>query len=238
MSDNALIASYDDHQDALTGIGLYDSVQGFTQAVESGNWIDVTLAGAGAGFEAFGAGIDPIGTLISSGLSWIIEHVDPLRELLEDLTGDPDILLMHAQTWGNMAADALALGEELQADLENYREEWDGDAANAFHGLHTELKLGVDSLSAVFGSMQSATAAAAGIVQTAYELVRDLIAELITMLITHAPVWLGLIAATAGVALPLCILDAIILIVQISGLVFSVVTAAVTTYQNFQILMG
>lgn len=237
MSNN-LIAAYDDHQDALTGIGLYDSCQGFSQAVASGTWIDVTLAGAGAGFEAFSAGVDPIGTLASSGLSWIIEHVDPLRQLLEDLTGNPDILLMHSETWGNMAADAVALGEELQADLDNYREEWAGDAAGAFHVLHTELKLGVDSLGSVLGAMQAATAAAAGIVQTAYELVRDLIADLIVMLCMHAPVWLGLIAATAGVALPLCIFDAIILIVQISGMVFSIVTAAVTTYQNFQTLMG
>jgi uncharacterized protein YukE len=206
--------------------------------VESGNWIDVTLAGAGGAFEAFSAGVDPIGTLASAGLSWILEHVDPLRQLLEDLTGDPDVLLMHAQTWSNMAADAAALGEELQLIMDDYREEWVGDAASSFRTLHTELKLGVESLGAVFGSMQAATAAAAGIVQTAYELVRDLIADLIVMLCMHAPVWLGLIAATAGVALPLCIFDAVILIVQISGMVFSIVTAAVTTYMNFQVLMG
>jgi uncharacterized protein YukE len=235
---NDLIASYDDHQDALTGIGLYDSCQGVSQAIASGTWIDVTLAGAGAGFEAFSAGVDPIGTLASAGLSWLLEHVDPLRELLEDLTGNPDILLMHADTWANMAAEAAAIGEEMQVLAQSHQEEWTGEAAAAFRGLHAELKLGVDSLGAIFDSMRAATAAAAGIIQTTYELVRDLIADLIVMLCMHAPVWLGLIAATAGVALPLCLVDAIILIVQISGMIFSIVTAAVQTYMNFQVLMG
>lgn len=235
---NDLIASYDDHQDGLTGVGLYDACQGFGDAVASGSWIDVTLAGAGGFFEAVGAGVDPIGTLASSGLSWLIEHVDPLRELLEDLTGNPDVLLMHAETWANMAAEATDIGADMQALLEDYREEWTGAAADGFHTLHSELKLGIDSLGAVFGSMQAVTSAGAGIVQTAYELVRDLIADLVVTLCWRAPVWLGLIAATAGAATPVCIADAVIVILQISGLVFSVVTALVQTYMNVQILLG
>jgi uncharacterized protein YukE len=238
MGDNSLIAAPVETQTATTGIGVLDSIDGFKQSVESGTWIDVALAGAGGAFEAFSLGIDPVGTLLSYGVSWLLEHVEPLQQLLEDLTGDADVLHTHASTWENMATEAWAMGEELTSIMDGHQEEWIGDAADAFRSLHGEFKFGVDGLGSVFDSMRAATSAAAGIVQTAYELVRDLIAELISILLTHLPAWLGLIAATAGAATPLCVIDALIIIVNIAGLIFSIVTALVQTYMNLQVLLG
>jgi hypothetical protein len=239
MSDNALIAaSVDSTNKPWSGFGPMDAIEGFSQAVESKQWADIALAGVGGALEGFSFGVDPIGSLLSGGISWLIEYVDPLNEVLHDLTGDADILYTHAGTWTNMAGEAWAMAADLYALMESSTEEWVGAAGDAFRELHTAYIAGIDCMGWVFDSMSKATAGAAQMLQVCYELVRDLIAELIGTLLVHAPVWLGLIAATAGAATPLCLADAIIIIVNIAGLVFSLVMALIGTFQGLDALLN
>ncbi|MFD7652864.1 hypothetical protein ACFV4N_02650 [Actinosynnema sp. NPDC059797] len=47
--------------------------------------------------------MDPVGTLASYGVDWLIEHVQPLLDMLNDLAGTSPVIRAYAQTWQNIA---------------------------------------------------------------------------------------------------------------------------------------
>ncbi|MEU5851116.1 hypothetical protein [Saccharopolyspora shandongensis] len=61
--------------DAIKGIGLAESGYDLYQGISEGSWVAAGLGAAGLAMEAVSMAVDPIGTLISYGLSWLIEHV-------------------------------------------------------------------------------------------------------------------------------------------------------------------
>jgi hypothetical protein len=50
---------------------------------ESGSWIDGTIGGFGVAMDALGVMTDPLGTLVSWGVAWLIEHLKPLSDALD-----------------------------------------------------------------------------------------------------------------------------------------------------------
>jgi hypothetical protein len=48
------------------------------------------LATFGTGMDLLTMAMNPVGTLISYGLNWLIEHVKPLQDALNQLAGDAD----------------------------------------------------------------------------------------------------------------------------------------------------
>jgi hypothetical protein len=237
-NDNSLIASTVETQKPWTGFGPADAVQGVYEAVESRNWVAATLAGVGAGFEAASWVMDPLGSLVSSEISWLLEHIGPLNDFLLDLTGDPDVLLTHAQTWSNMATEAHAMAEEMWTLMEDSTAEWVGSAAESYRALHTAYINAVDATGWMFDAMRSATEGAATLIQVTYEVVRDLLAELVTFILFNAPIWIAMIVGTAGLATPVVAVQAIGRIVAIAGLVFSLGSALVTSFQSLQALLA
>jgi uncharacterized protein YukE len=237
VSDNGLIAdAYHSPTSSTKGFGLFDAADDMVAAIDSKSWMDNALAGAGATFEVLSY-LDPIGTLASSGVSWILEQCQWTNDLLHELSGDADALLTHAGTWTNMADEAWAMVSEMQSLMESSTEEWTGKAADAFRDLHTSFLTALDGMGWVFDGMRAATEGAATLAQITYELIRDVIAELVSLLLIHIPIWLGLIAASAGVATPLCIIDAIGIIAGFAGLAFSLVTAAVQSIMAFHTIL-
>ena len=48
--------------------------------------------------------IDPLSTLVAWGVSWLMEHVKPLKDALDWLAGNADEVAAHAATWSNVSA--------------------------------------------------------------------------------------------------------------------------------------
>ncbi|MDA1358661.1 hypothetical protein O1R50_03450 [Glycomyces luteolus] len=240
MSDNSLIATTptnSTHQ-PWSGFGPADAGADIAAAIESKSWVAATLAGVGAGFEVASWGFDPFGSLVSSGLSFLMEQCGPIRDLLQELTGEPDILLAHAETWTNMAVESHAMAGEMWTLMEDATAEWQGQAAESYRMLHTAYINAIDATGFMFDAMASATNGAATIVQLAYELVRDLIAELLTWIFFKTPIWLAIIAASAGIGIPICAAEAGGRIFAITSLAFNVGSALVASFTSLQALLA
>jgi hypothetical protein len=91
-----------------TGVGIAESVNDLVQGIQSGNWVDIGLGGLTTGLEALSIAMDPLGSLGSNLVSFIIEHVRPLQDALDNLAGNADAVAAQAQTWRNVAK---AVGE-------------------------------------------------------------------------------------------------------------------------------
>ncbi|MFR9728857.1 WXG100 family type VII secretion target [Saccharopolyspora sp. MS10] len=185
MSDD-LVAPVESTTKPWTGAGTADSVQGLVEAIQSEGWVDDVLAGVGVGLEVTSAVLDPFGTLLSNGLGWAMEHFEPLREMLDELTGIPDVVSSHAATWENMAGELSAMAADLSADLDADLGGWTGGAADAYRSMMGANVDAIGGLGATSAAMASATSGAGGLVQATRDIVRDLIADLVARVIVWA----------------------------------------------------
>lgn len=127
------------------------------------------------------------------------ERIGPLREVLDDLTGLPDVIAAHATTWYNIAAEQRAMAEELEAFLEHDVPAWTGAEEHVrLMGHNVEAIRGLASVSAAFGEI---TESVGVLVAQTRRLVRELVVGL-AVAPSEATLWrLACRIAVYGVAL-------------------------------------
>ncbi|WP_295838399.1 hypothetical protein [uncultured Microbacterium sp.] len=124
----------------------------------------------------------------------VLDHIEPLRGWLQDLTGNAAEVMAFAQTWANVAGQLNHVGADLQHRLGDL-DGMSGATIDAYRAHVLELADTVASTGTWTGAVGSGLEIASGLVQAVYELVRDAIAQVvgtaISALIT-AGVTLGL----------------------------------------------
>jgi uncharacterized protein YukE len=141
------------------------------------------LAGGSLVGDAAATVIDPFSALLANGLGWVMEHFEPLRDVLDKLTGIPDKVVAHAQTWANMAGTLQAMAEDLQSGLAADLPAWGGAAAESYRLMMTNNVDGLGGLAVLADTMSAATQAAGNLVQFTRDIVRDLICDLVARVI-------------------------------------------------------
>ena len=211
---NPLVAERMDSTTAITGIGVVESAVGLYDGVESGSWVEGGLGAAGAGLETLGLVLDPVGTLVSYGVAWLMEHVQPLSDALDWLAGDPDTIASYAVTWRNVAAAVQQAGADFGAAVGEGTAGWQGQAAEGYRA-HTARQ--IEQLTAAGTGAQTVGSVVEGagvLVGVVREVVRDLVAECVSTLIARIPQWLAEIGLTVGIATPHVVASAVALIAR------------------------
>ncbi|MEO6082872.1 MAG: hypothetical protein ABIQ18_07180 [Umezawaea sp.] len=132
---NPLVAKIEDSTKPATGAGpLEDLGRDVLLPLQEGKSIDMTTLGIDATampFDIAGAVADPLGTLASSIVGWIIENVDFVRKPFDDLAGDPPAIEAAATTWENVAKRLAETNQAYAADFKKVAK-WTGPAADAY----------------------------------------------------------------------------------------------------------
>ena len=226
MAYTSLVATATTTRTAWTGSSLADGLQGLHQSVESGSWVNTMLAGGSFVADATSTVIDPFSALLANGLGWVMEHFEPLREILDRLAGIPDKVIAHAQTWNNMAGALQAMAEDLHAGLAADLPDWGGSAADSYRGMMANNVDGLGGLSVLAATMSSATQAAGNLVQFTRDIVRDLICDLVARVI----VWAA--EALAIVTIPLVTAQIIAAVAKWAGRIFGYTGALISSLEN------
>jgi uncharacterized protein YukE len=184
---------------ATSGAGIVDTYSGLVDSItsdaesEGEQIVDVALSATGAVIDTIGMAVDPFGAIVGAGVGWLLEHVSFLREPLDALLGNPDEINANVDALKTAAAEMRTIAQEHRQDLATIAD-WQGDAADAYHGSLTQLAEELDSM----GMTLDGTAAVVGIsgmlVTTLRGIVFGIISSLITELIRYA-----LIAAASAV---------------------------------------
>ncbi|MDN3241311.1 WXG100 family type VII secretion target [Glycomyces tritici] len=232
MSDNSLIAPVESNRNAYDGAGLVEGYFDMVAAFKSDGWVDDLLGGAGFALEVVGSALDPFSALLANGLGWAMEYFEPLREMLEELTGKADVVMSHAQTWTNMSSELKSIAEDLQSFLASDMPGWSGDAADSYQALMVHNVNSANALSAMAEALSAATQGAGGLVQVSHDLVRDLIAELVA----HVIVWA--IEAIFVVTIPVIAAQIVAAVVKWAGIILGYGMALVQSLQNLKALLG
>jgi uncharacterized protein YukE len=231
VSNSSLVATSTTTRTAYTGISLADGFQGLRQSVQGGSWVDGMLAGGSLVGDAAATVVDPFSALLSNGLGWVMEHFEPLRDVLDKLTGVPDKVAAHAQTWANMAGALQSTAEDLHSSLAADLPDWDGAAADSYRSMMTNNVDGLGGLAILADTMSAATQAAGNLVQFTRDIVRDLICDLVARVI----VWAA--EALAIVTIPLVTAQIIAAVAKWCARIFGYTGALISSLQNLTALM-
>ncbi|GGS23029.1 WXG100 family type VII secretion target [Actinokineospora fastidiosa] len=232
MTDDSLVAPVESSREVWTGSGLADSIEGLVDAIKSDGWVDDLLAGAQLGVEVAATVMDPISALLANGIGWAMEYFEPLRQMLDELTGKPDVVASHAATWNNMATELHAMSEELGNHLNSDLPGWTGPAADAYRALMVNNVDGLAALGAISAAMAAATEGAGGLVELTREIVRDLIADLVARVI----VWV--VEAVFVVTIPVIASQIAAAVVKWAGRILTYTMALITSLTNLTKLLN
>jgi len=200
---NPLIAPREDSTRWFSGVFLAEDVDSLMASFSGGGWIDPAIGGLAAGLDALAFVTDPLGQLVSWGVGWLIEHVKPLSDALDALAGDPDQIAAYARTWTNVAGAIDGARTTLHDGVAGQLTEWIGEAASAYRARSTEYEATLAALVKANTALGEITAGAGLLVATVRMLVRDLIADFVSVLAVRLWEWLAEEGLTFGLGTPL-----------------------------------
>lgn len=200
MTGNPLVAQEQDSTQWDTGIHIAESVTDLVQGIQSGNWVDIGLGGLTTGLEALSIVMDPIGSVASHLVSFIIEHVEPLQDALDKLAGNADAVAAQAQTWKNVARAVGQVQVDYGQDATTDTAGWTGTASDAYRGRAADTAALIGAGAQAADGLGSAVEMAGMVVAVVRETVRDLIADLVGRLVVWAAEALTIIGAPVAAA--------------------------------------
>jgi len=197
---NPLVAGSVDVSTPFTGAFLLEDGESLIAAIESGDWVQGGMAAFSAVADTVAMVSDPLGSLIATGLGWVMEHVEPLRGWMNDLTGDAGEVAGFSQTWSNVAVQMGQSADELARVVRDL-DDMDGEAIQAYLAFQLEAEKHLRAAGSWAEAMAVGLEIASTIVKIVHDIVRDAIAEVVGAVISYA----AELVLTAGLATPLVI---------------------------------
>lgn len=196
------------------GVPLAQDVEQLAQAIHSGSWASGLEAGVSTGLDALGAIANPVDSLLTAGISWLLEHVHIFTEILDSLAGDPAAIQGYAEQWTQHRQSLTDTALDLRNHINNDTSSWTGAAADAYRTQAAQQIDGVHAAAASADAVAAAVQGAGQLVASVRMLVRDLIAQAVAEIIEHIPIWLASEGCSLGLATPGVIADAVALIAK------------------------
>ena len=208
--------------DPLKDAGIIGDIRDLCKSESA---LDATLNTSAVAADVFDAAVNPIKTAVSWAVNWIISHIDPLPDMLQQFTGDPEKVEAAALTWERIGDQWTQAAAELEAAVTA------GLSAQVCRTLNA-YKVQIGSVIETFQSLGDACKVVAtclnilsAMVKIVYDLTREAIGDLIGSFVQSVVE----AVATVGLATPA-------IITQISATVSKWVTRITT--KGKQVLNG
>jgi hypothetical protein len=195
---NPLVAARQDSTSAFSGTFIAEDIDALIAGYASGGWIDTAIGGFAGSMDTLAFVTDPLGQLVAWGVGWLIEHLKPLSDALNELAGDPDQIAAYAQTWRNVATAVNSASGDLHDAVLRQTASWIGPASDAYRHQSGEHEAVLQALTGASTGMAEITTGAGLLVATVRSLVRDLIAEFVSVLAVRLWEWLAEAGITLG----------------------------------------
>ncbi|KZB83921.1 hypothetical protein [Amycolatopsis regifaucium] len=180
------------------GAGFFDSAFALKKAVDSGDQLSVGLASAGMAIEILGMVVDPIGSLLTAGIGWLIEHIVIFRWPLDFLLGDPKGIEAAKTAIYNEGKAVKEWSDDHAAATKRFMEKWDGEAADRFRSDMEGVTAQIDTLSEYLNLAGKQMGIAGAVIGAVRGIVRDIIAMTLAGILKAAIVAVALAPVTFG----------------------------------------
>ncbi|MBC2932208.1 hypothetical protein [Nocardioides sp. zg-1228] len=198
---NDLVAVVDRNpgfNEMTNGLKMIDGAADSAEAFGRGDWIEGSANGLSAAVDVVGAVVDPIGTLGSMFAGWLLSHIGPVQDALDELLGDPATIQSFAQTWENCAGHLRGLADDYRGAVAGDLSGLQGMTMDAYRDFaETE-----ESLVRGMGNVCTGVGAGVALGGTVLAGVREFIVQIMSDAIGQIIKLLGEAAATLGIAAP------------------------------------
>ncbi|PWK83828.1 hypothetical protein C8D88_110284 [Lentzea atacamensis] len=146
MSDNPLLVNMDEKNkyEGTLFIESYDSlIDSITGQAQSE--LDLAFNAIGAVASTVSLVVDPFGSLLGSAFGWMMEHISILKELLDEVLGDPEDIQANVEATKAKAAELRVLAEDHRRSLATF-DGWTGAASEKFQTSMDTMGKELDSL--------------------------------------------------------------------------------------------
>ncbi|MFC9254486.1 hypothetical protein [Amycolatopsis thailandensis] len=192
------------------GIGVAESAMDAFNGISSGDWIGGGLGVLSLAGELASAAIDPFGYLMSSVASFLMEHMQPLKDMLDAVAGDPPVIQSYSETWGNVAKKLEDTQVEFSNAVKNGTTGWTGDAADKYREQAAEQAEAISGAATVAGAISTVVMIFGEIVSFVREFIRQLIADAVGKLIS----WVLETVFSLGFGTPVVVAQAVTAIAE------------------------
>jgi uncharacterized protein YukE len=187
---------------SLEGGGVFSSWADLNAAVSADD-VDpgqVAFTAAAAGLDTLGAIVNPLDSLLSAGVGWLIEHVWFLHEPLDALAGDPTQITAQAQTWNNVGGELAAIARDHRGAAAALSA-WEGSAGDGYRGTADRFDGALEQAGRDAVQLADLILTSGAQVGTVRALIRDSIADFVTEVIKTVAFYGVASLITAGGAL-------------------------------------
>ncbi|HEX3792451.1 MAG TPA: WXG100 family type VII secretion target [Pseudonocardiaceae bacterium] len=156
---------------------------------------DIGSLGADIGNFVMGAqGVieDPLNALISAGLSFLMDVIQPLRDCLEQVTGDAGALDEAKEAFADISGEINTLAGDLDQITRTGFQNWSGTAKDAASQQVATFVQGVQGTSSNADDVSQVLGLSAMLMEGAYNIVLGIISDCIEWLVVT---WLAALAA-------------------------------------------
>lgn len=126
------------------GVPVLDGALDSAVALKNGDFVEAGLDMLGGGIDALGVLTDPFGALGSLVAGWIIAHLQPVQDLLDQIAGDPNSIYAEAATWHKVAQAISGISTDYVSAARADTAPMDGLMITAYRG-YAELQATVMS---------------------------------------------------------------------------------------------
>lgn len=166
-----------------SGAGIVNDGAATLTDLRHGDWGNFGVDVVTDGLDLLGAAMDPLGTLASAGVGWLIEHISFLKEGLDQLAGNPEAVTAKAVTWSNISKQLNESADQYTQAASKVAPGFQGQGGEAYQAKAKEyigyLKGAATQASAASTGMN----VAAALVGTERGLIRDMISSFVGELI-------------------------------------------------------
>lgn len=233
QSTSSLIVAPVDTATPFSGTQLLEDGAQLVDAFNNRDWVSGGMAAFSSFADLASTLADPLGSAFSMGIGWVLDHVDPLKSWLEDLTGDAGEVAAAAGTWSNIAGHLETAGADLLSSLDSALAEQRSLAVDAYRRLQSAAAQHLSMSANLARAISTGLTVASTLVQIVHDLVRDALADVIGKASSSALE----IAFTLGLASPHAIANVVTTVSKWANRLSGTVTKLVKSFDELSGLM-
>lgn len=169
----------------------------FADQASHGEWSGLPDAAADAAdvmFNGFAYAADPLNFLITAGLTFLVDVVQPLQDLVGLVSGNAERMGGEIEKWQRVGAALGPLAEEIRAATDQELVGWSGLAAEAAKARLHEFADGVASMTNDVLNLKTVLDIVSALMAAAESLIMSIIATFVEWLVLT---WVPALAAAA-----------------------------------------
>ncbi|WP_018349458.1 WXG100 family type VII secretion target [Longispora albida] len=180
---------------AIDELSFMEQYKQLTEAFGKGDVLSLQGAVMDLAGNVASAIVDPITWLVSNGLGFLIDWIQPLEDALGLVTGNPERIEKDADKWKEVGKELTELAKELHDTVKGPEmAQWVGQAGDAARDRLDQFATGILGMASEVQSLGMILEVSKVLMEVAQALILDIIAQFVTWLIIT---WLAALAAAA-----------------------------------------